>query len=83
MTISGELSPRFTDEHLAANAKVVDAVEGAVAERHRATPAQIALAWVLAQGNDVVPIPGTKRRKYLDENLGAIESSLPATTSLA
>jgi aryl-alcohol dehydrogenase-like predicted oxidoreductase len=48
----------------------------AVAARHRATPAQIALAWVLAQGNDVVPIPGTKRRQYLDENLGAVEVKL-------
>ena len=67
--------PRFTNEHLAANARIVDVVK-AVAARHRATPAQIALAWVLGQGNDVVPIPGTKRRQYLDENLGAIEVQL-------
>jgi aryl-alcohol dehydrogenase-like predicted oxidoreductase len=67
--------PRFTNEHLAANERIVDVVK-AVAARHRATPAQIALAWVLAQGNDVVPIPGTKRRQYLDENLGAAEVKL-------
>jgi aryl-alcohol dehydrogenase-like predicted oxidoreductase len=67
--------PRFTNENLAANARIVDMVK-AVAARHRATPAQISLAWVLAQGNDLVPIPGTKRRQYLDENLGAIEVKL-------
>jgi aryl-alcohol dehydrogenase-like predicted oxidoreductase len=67
--------PRFTNEHLAANAGIVEVVK-AVAARHRATPAQIALAWVLGQGKDVVPIPGTKRRQYLDENLGAIEVQL-------
>ena len=42
------------------------------------TPAQLALAWVLAQGQDVVPIPGTKRRKYLEENVGALEVMLTA-----
>ena len=62
--------PRFDDEHLAANQKLVDIVK-AVAKRHGATPAQIALAWVLAIVPDSVPIPGTKRRTYLDENLGA------------
>jgi aryl-alcohol dehydrogenase-like predicted oxidoreductase len=67
--------PRFTNEHLAANARIVDVVK-AVAARRGAKPAQIALAWVLAQGNDVVPIPGTKRRQYLDENLGAAEVQL-------
>ena len=40
------------------------------------TPGQLALAWVLAQGNDIVPIPGTKRRAYLDENLGALDVTL-------
>lgn len=44
-----------------------------LANAKRATPAQVALAWVLAQGEDLVPIPGTKRRKYLDENLGALD----------
>src|SRR5580698_4686936 len=63
--------PRFDDEHLAANQKLVDIVK-AVAERKAATPAQVALAWVLAIAPDAVPIPGTKRRKYLDDNLGAV-----------
>jgi len=44
-----------------------------------ATPAQIALAWLLAKGNDVVPIPGTKRRRYLEENVGATTLTLSAT----
>jgi aryl-alcohol dehydrogenase-like predicted oxidoreductase len=52
---------RFTNDHLAPNERIVDVLK-AVAARHRATPAQIALAWVLAHDNDVVPIPGTKRR---------------------
>lgn len=63
-------NPRFTPEAMAANAAIVDGVR-AVAERHGATPAQIALAWVLAQGGHVVPIPGTKRRRWLEENVVA------------
>jgi aryl-alcohol dehydrogenase-like predicted oxidoreductase len=47
-----------------------------IAEEHDATPAQIALAWVLSRGNDVVPIPGTKRVKYLEENVGAADIEL-------
>jgi aryl-alcohol dehydrogenase-like predicted oxidoreductase len=62
--------PRFDAANAAANARIVDVVKR-VAQKHTAKPAQIALAWVLAQGNDVVPIPGTKRRTYLEENLGA------------
>ena len=69
--------PRFADENAARNAEIVAAV-GTVATRHSATPAQIALAWVLAQGDDIVPIPGTKRVKYLEENLGAAEIVLSA-----
>jgi aryl-alcohol dehydrogenase-like predicted oxidoreductase len=49
-----------------------------VAARQGATPAQVALAWVLARGEDVVPIPGTRRRSRLDENLGALELALDA-----
>ena len=44
-----------------------------IAREKKCTPAQLALAWVLAQGDDVVPIPGTKRRKYLQENIGALD----------
>ncbi len=64
-------NPRFTAEAMAANAAIVDGVR-VVAERHGATPAQIALAWVLAQGSHVVPIPGTKRRRWLEENVAAV-----------
>jgi aryl-alcohol dehydrogenase-like predicted oxidoreductase len=69
--------PRFDDEHLAVNQKLVDTVK-AVARRHNATPAQVALAWVLAVAPNAVPIPGTKRRAYLDDNLGAINVRLTA-----
>jgi aryl-alcohol dehydrogenase-like predicted oxidoreductase len=63
-------NPRFTPEAIDANLAIVDRVR-AVADRHGATPAQIALAWVLAQGPHVAPIPGTKRIRYLEENLSA------------
>ncbi len=64
--------PRFSPENLAANQALVDAVR-AVAERVGATPAQVALAWVLAQGEHVVPIPGTKRVERLEENAAAAD----------
>jgi aryl-alcohol dehydrogenase-like predicted oxidoreductase len=69
------MSPRFQGENFQKNLEIVQRVEEMAAEKH-CTPAQLALAWVLAKGKDVVPIPGTKRRKYLDENLAALESSL-------
>lgn len=62
--------PRFTGEAFTTNLRLVDAVR-AMAEEKGCTPGQLALAWVLAQGDDVVPIPGTKRRSYLEENVGA------------
>jgi aryl-alcohol dehydrogenase-like predicted oxidoreductase len=62
--------PRFTGEAFTANLRLVDAVR-ALAEKRGVAPGQLALAWVLAQGQDVVPIPGTKRRSYLEENVGA------------
>jgi aryl-alcohol dehydrogenase-like predicted oxidoreductase len=62
--------PRFQGEAFAANLRLVDAVRQMAAEKG-ATAGQLALAWVLAQGDDVVPIPGTKRRSYLEENAGA------------
>jgi len=64
-------SPRFQGENFARNLALVDAIH-AIAQEHRVTPAQLALAWVLEQGEDIVPIPGTKRRSYLEENLGAL-----------
>jgi len=63
-------NPRFTDEAIAANGSIVEVVR-AVAARHGATPAQVALAWTLTRGSHVVPIPGTKRRRYVEENVAA------------
>jgi aryl-alcohol dehydrogenase-like predicted oxidoreductase len=68
-------TPRFQGENFAKNLAVVDAVRR-FAREIGCTPSQLALAWVLAQGEDVVPIPGTKRRKYLEENVGALELRL-------
>ncbi|MFL6760216.1 aldo/keto reductase [Sphingomonas sp.] len=67
--------PRFTGENFAKNIALVREVE-AMAREKGCTTAQLALAWVLAKGEDVVPIPGTKHRKYLDENIGALEIKL-------
>ena len=64
-------SPRFQAENLKRNLELVRRVER-TAKAKRCTPAQLALAWLLAQGEDIVPIPGTKRRLYLEENLGAL-----------
>jgi len=62
--------PRYQGENFDANAKAAQAVYEIAAEQH-AKPGQIALAWLLRKGDDIVPIPGTKRRKYLEENIGA------------
>jgi aryl-alcohol dehydrogenase-like predicted oxidoreductase len=64
-------APRFQGENFQRNLDLVRRIEQIAAER-RATAAQLALAWVLAQGKDIAPIPGTKRRKYLEENVGAL-----------
>jgi aryl-alcohol dehydrogenase-like predicted oxidoreductase len=68
-------SPRFQGDNFQKNLDLVAHVE-AIARRKKCTPSQLALAWVLAQGDDVVPIPGTKQRKYLEENARAIEVEL-------
>lgn len=68
-------APRFQAENLDRNRAIVECVR-AVAAAKGCTPAQVALAWVLAKGDDMIPIPGTKRRKYLEENLGALEVEL-------
>jgi aryl-alcohol dehydrogenase-like predicted oxidoreductase len=68
-------SPRFQGENFQRNLDLVTRV-GEIAREKHCTPAQLALAWVLAQGADTVPIPGTKRRKYLLENIGALDVSL-------
>lgn len=67
--------PRFQGENLAANLTLVDRVK-AIAQQKGVTPGQLALAWVLAQGDDVAPIPGTKRVRYLEENVGAADIAL-------
>ena len=67
--------PRFQGDNLEANMRIVAKVEE-IAKEKEITLAQLALAWVLAQGEDIVPIPGTKRRKYLEENAKAAEVEL-------
>src|SRR5438067_1190800 len=70
-------NPRFQGDNLPSNQRLVAAVRR-LAEAKGATAAQLALAWVLAQGPDVVPIPGTKRRRYLEENVAAASIELAA-----
>ncbi|GAA1825743.1 aldo/keto reductase [Actinomadura chokoriensis] len=70
-------NPRFQEDALKANLRIVDVVK-AVAGRHGATPAQVAIAWTLAQGEHVIPIPGTKKRRYLRDNAGAAGLDLTA-----
>jgi aryl-alcohol dehydrogenase-like predicted oxidoreductase len=69
--------PRYQGENFDANMRAASAVR-AIAERKGVTPGQIALAWLLHKGPDIVPIPGTKRRRYLEENVGAADVSLSA-----
>jgi aryl-alcohol dehydrogenase-like predicted oxidoreductase len=69
--------PRFQGDNLDANLAAVAAVRE-VAAAHGVTPGQVALAWVTAQGDDVVPIPGTKRRSYLEQNVAALDLTLTA-----
>ena len=69
------MSPRFQGENFRKNLDLVARVEEIAAEK-RCRPSQLALAWVLAQGDDIVPIPGTKRVRYLEENVGAVDVRL-------
>jgi aryl-alcohol dehydrogenase-like predicted oxidoreductase len=68
-------SPRFSDENLESNLALVRRIEE-LAKDKGITPAQLALAWVLSRGDDIIPIPGTKRRKYLEENAAAVDVEL-------
>uniref|UniRef100_B8HT42 Aldo/keto reductase n=1 Tax=Cyanothece sp. (strain PCC 7425 / ATCC 29141) TaxID=395961 RepID=B8HT42_CYAP4 len=68
-------SPRFQGENFAKNLQLVERVR-TIASEKGVTPSQLALAWLLAQGDDIVPIPGTKRRNYLEENIAATEITL-------
>jgi aryl-alcohol dehydrogenase-like predicted oxidoreductase len=70
-------NPRFTEGNFEQNLRIVDEVE-AVASEVDATPAQVALAWLLAQGDDIAPIPGTKRVSRVDENTAAAAVELSA-----
>ncbi|KJY30164.1 aldo/keto reductase [Streptomyces sp. NRRL S-495] len=70
-------NPRFAEANLAANLRLADKVKEIAAEKE-VTPAQLAIAWVLARGEDLVPIPGTKRRTYLEQNAGAVDVELTA-----
>jgi aryl-alcohol dehydrogenase-like predicted oxidoreductase len=70
--------PRFAGENFDKNQALVERVK-AIAQRKGVTPAQLALVWVLAKGEDLVPIPGTKRRKYLEENAAAVDIRLTST----
>ncbi|HEV8225341.1 MAG TPA: aldo/keto reductase [Rubrobacteraceae bacterium] len=67
--------PRFSEENFRQNLELAERVREIAAEKG-ATPGQLALAWLLARGDDIVPIPGTKRRKYLEENAGAVDVTL-------
>jgi aryl-alcohol dehydrogenase-like predicted oxidoreductase len=71
------MSPRFQGENFQKNLQVVEQVKAIAAQKH-VTPSQLALAWLLAQGDDIVPIPGTRRQKNLEENIGATEITLTA-----
>lgn len=68
-------SPRFQGENFQKNLELVKRIQTMATEKN-CTPAQLALAWVLAQGEDIIPIPGTKRRNYLDENVAALDVKL-------
>ena len=70
-----KILPRYQPEHAENNAQLVKGF-AEIANSKNCTPAQLALAWVLAQGEDIIPIPGTKKRKYLEENAGAADVSL-------
>ena len=70
-------NPRFQGDNLTQNQRIVEVVRDLAAQKN-VTPAQLALAWVLGQGDDLVPIPGTKRRGYLEQNLAALEIVLSA-----
>jgi aryl-alcohol dehydrogenase-like predicted oxidoreductase len=70
-------SPRFQGDNFTRNLELVDRVKE-LADRKQCTPGQLALAWLLAQGDHIVPIPGTKKRERLRENLGAVDVELSA-----
>lgn len=72
-----KFAPRFSEENFPKNLKLVENLKS-IADKKGCTPGQLTLAWLLAQGDDVFPIPGTKKIKYLEENLGALDVKLSA-----
>jgi aryl-alcohol dehydrogenase-like predicted oxidoreductase len=68
-------NPRFSDENFHKNLELVDVIRQ-LAEKKKVTPGQLTLAWILAQGDDFIPIPGTKKIKYLEENVAAVNIQL-------
>jgi aryl-alcohol dehydrogenase-like predicted oxidoreductase len=72
-----KILPRFSDEHWDNNSRLAKAFADLASSKH-CTPAQLALAWLLAQGENIIPIPGTKRRKYLEDNADAVDVNLEA-----
>jgi aryl-alcohol dehydrogenase-like predicted oxidoreductase len=67
--------PRFSEENFHKNLELVDAIRQ-LADKKKVTPGQLTLAWILAQGDDFIPIPGTKKIKYLEENVAAVHIQL-------
>ncbi len=70
-----KFAPRFSEENFPKNFKLVDAISS-LAKKKGCTPGQLTLAWIMSQGEDVIPIPGTKKIQYLEENLGALNVRL-------
>lgn len=75
-------SPRFSEENFPKNLKLVDDIQ-AIADKKKCTAGQLTLAWLLAQGEDIIPIPGTKKIKYLEENVDALNVKLTAAENAA
>ena len=69
------MAPRFSEENFPKNLRLADQI-GVIAKKKGCTPGQLTLAWLLAQGEDIIPIPGTKKVKYLEENMGALNVKL-------
>lgn len=71
----GKVFPRFSEENLEANVKLVNQFK-ALADKKGCTTSQLAIAWILKQGDDIIPIPGTKKITYLEENWGSLDVHL-------
>ena len=74
------LAPRFSEDNFPKNLKLVDEINE-IAKKKGCTAGQLTLAWLLAQGQDIIPIPGTKKIKYLEENMAALDVKLTSSES--